>query len=953
MGNAYTYSSVRTLGGSFDSKVVSIKEYDRFRATVERYTNKFDLNNDKIHDRLEAKLNSISSNSRVKIGITLNDLNAMRNFVLYIKSHNGTVLGQWSQIKTVHAEVTKRLFFDAFERWYDTILFVYPIDYKAKSYSFISTKLIGVRPYLWDTLNLLGDPNASIAIVDSGLDPTHVMLGNYSDLDFGNNSVKIVGWYDPTGSTTSPEDKDGHGTHVASLAAGNFYSGDPDGDGDVDITIDMNTISVRNDDTEYFIAVGIYVNTTGELRASLNWSSTDATEVNISRLQIVNPKSILKADDTTDPFNISYTITNTDTFGYWSIYIGITNNSKTSNTISFQLHIETPVEMDADGRDPYAGVAPATKLVGVVLGDENQIIDGITWIYNNAEKYHILVVSNSWGLVDANGNPTTSVDVELAFQKLIEKGLIVVAAAGNEGDTGLTTQIGTPGNIEEVITVAATDSNFDITYYSSRGPAPGSDIIKPDISAPGGIYGLGAIVGADTNEYELYGSELHNSMTLMQGTSMATPIVAGTAALLAEALGGYKDWDYSPSNLTKSNAFKVRQTLLMTAWETYSRNSGKDYVEGYGFLQANAAIDALTRSWNLSRIETGFLGDKANKYVPHVWARNVHLDAGGNYTFYLQVPSSGDFDLFLFAPDPNKYGEPVLLAISNETATGNTEIINYQPKESGDYYIVIKQASGSGTFQLSSFAIKPIFITITSPNNGTITNNHTLPVSWKVNTSSKIDHFEISLNGSTVAANISAQVNSTVINVSKDGFYTLFVKAVSTNGAFGENSTTFTADFTPPLITISGIENNNITAEDIVEITVSENIALARITIHLDGRTILDTHKYEKYVVFALNVTDLKSLSSGNHTLIVSALDKAGNNSTVSKSYILGGTGSGTLDSIGGIGYILLPFALFGMFFAVLSYPLIAMPEPMRSIVTLTIPVAIYLLHIVRRRKQE
>ncbi|MCD6485397.1 MAG: S8 family serine peptidase [Candidatus Odinarchaeota archaeon] len=920
-------------------------------ATVAKYINQFDVNNNKIQDGLETQLSSVGEDEFISLGVTFYDLKIMKNVLSFVRASHGKILGYWNQLRTAHLEISKSLFSTIFERWYDAILFVYPLGYKAKSFSYVSTKLIGVRPYLWNTLGLLGDPNASIAIVDSGLDPTHVMLGNYSDLAFDNANVKIVGWYDPTGGTASPEDKDGHGTHVASLAAGNFYSGDPDEDSDIDITIDMNTISVNNDGTEYFVVFGIFINATGELRASLNWTSTSSNDVYISRLQIVDPNSITKADDTTDPFNVSYTITNTDTMGYWAVYIGITNNSQTANTISFQLHIESPIEQDVDGRNTFSGIAPNTKIVGVVLGDtETQIIDGITWIYNNAEKYHILVVSNSWGLVDSNGNPTTSLDVELAFQKLIDKGLIVVAAAGNEGNTGLITQIGTPGNMEEVITVAATDSNFNIAYYSSRGPAPGSDIIKPDISAPGGVYGIGAIIGADTNEYELYGSEIFNSLTMMQGTSMATPIVAGTAALLAEALGGYENWDYSPTDLTKSKAFKVRQALLMTAWETNSRNSGKDTVEGYGFLQANAAIDALTKSWNISHIETGFLGDKSSKYASHVWARNVYLEAGSNYTFYLQVPNSGDFDLFLFAPDPDSYGEPVLVGISNETTTGNIEIINYQPTKTGSYYIVIKQASGSGSFQLSSFAVEPIHITVTSPSNRTFTNNHSLLVSWTVNTTLEIDHFEISLNGSIVASNVTATATSEVITVTNDGFYHLFVKAVSTIGSFGENSTTFIADFTPPMITIKGIENYNITANDTIQIMVSENIALSRIIISLDGNVLLNTTEYKRTAMFSISVADLKKLSSGNHTLIVSASDKAGNNATVSKTYTLKGT-LGGISGLSEVGYGLLPFALFGMLFTLLTYPLVFVPEPIRSIVALAIPVMLYTLLIIRKRK--
>jgi subtilisin family serine protease len=83
------------------------------------------------------------------------------------------------------------------------------------------------RPIVWDTLGYRGDPQSSIAISDSGIDDSHVNHGSFGDADF---SKKIVGWRDDVGSSTTPYDDNGHGSHCAGIAAGSgFYSTDVDG----------------------------------------------------------------------------------------------------------------------------------------------------------------------------------------------------------------------------------------------------------------------------------------------------------------------------------------------------------------------------------------------------------------------------------------------------------------------------------------------------------------------------------------------------------------------------------------------------------------------------------------------------------------------------------------------------------------------------------------------------
>ncbi|MFC9756521.1 S8 family serine peptidase [Streptomyces sp. NPDC056921] len=184
----------------------------------------------------------------------------------------------------------------------------------------------------------------------------------------------------------------------------------------------------------------------------------------------------------------------------------------------------------------FKGVAPDAKLLeGKVLddngfGDDAGILAGMEWAVAQGAD----VINLSLG-----GSDTPEVDpLEAAVNKLsADKGVLFAIAAGNEGDAAGT--VGSPGSADAALTVGAVDDKDKLADFSSRGPRIGDGAIKPDVTAPGVDITAAAAPGSAIDQE--VGQNPPGYLTI-SGTSMATPHVAGAAALLKQQ---HPDWKYA------------------------------------------------------------------------------------------------------------------------------------------------------------------------------------------------------------------------------------------------------------------------------------------------------------------------------------------------------------------------------------------------------------------------
>ena len=240
----------------------------------------------------------------------------------------------------------------------------------------------------------------------------------------------------------------------------------------------------------------------------------------------------------------------------------------------------------------YSGVAPQANLVGVIAldggsGDEGDLLRAVDWTIENKDRFSIDVMSLSLGgpivIPGATNNGDSS--ISQALDVAVEAGIVTVVAIGN-GNLGIAAHPASasyPGDSVKAITVGSVNDDHNREIYSSRGPT-GDGRLKPDVMAPGG-----AIMSASAGSGDGYVS--------YSGTSMATPHVAGVAALMIQAnpdISPTSNSDYVKQILRETSDHKV--PLDVDCGELYTPNN----CYGWGTVEL---IGAVSRSQDLGSTE--------------------------------------------------------------------------------------------------------------------------------------------------------------------------------------------------------------------------------------------------------------------------------------------------------------------------------------------------------------
>jgi subtilisin len=228
--------------------------------------------------------------------------------------------------------------------------------------------------------------------------------------------------------------------------------------------------------------------------------------------------------------------------------------------------------------DAVVGVAPKAKIYALKVlnsqgsGYTSDIISAIEWATNPPDgKAPAQVISMSLGA--SIGSTALQ---QACYDAYYNHKIVIVAAAGNNGQARLGSNILYPARYDGVIAVGATDQNNVRASFSNTGP-------ELDIVAPG-VNILSDYIDTNPNDGP------NKDVVYMSGTSMATPHVAGVAALVLKS----QEAQWQPYGYTNGDGTwtSIEVTNVLTATADDLGTTGKDNLYGYGIVDADQA--ALT-----------------------------------------------------------------------------------------------------------------------------------------------------------------------------------------------------------------------------------------------------------------------------------------------------------------------------------------------------------------------
>ncbi len=312
----------------------------------------------------------------------------------------------------------------------------------------------------------------------------------------------------------------------------------------------------------------------------------------------------------------------------------------TSDVHGHGTHVgSTIVGTGAASNGDFRGVAPGADLiVGKVLandgfGQHSWIIAGMQWAAQSGAD----IVNMSLGdELPSDGTDPLSMAVDALTA---QHGTLFVIASGNRGPE----TISTPGAAASALTVGAVDKQDRLASFTSTGPIFKTGAIKPDISAPG------VAINAARSQQMTTGSGLYRSIS---GTSMATPHVAGAAAILAQR---HPDW----TPLQLKNALMSSSKGLAASLTPYQVGNGRVDVAAAISSTVHATPSALLGNFTWPHEPTD---------LPVHQAITFANSGAADVTLNLALTATGPFSLSASSVTVPAGGSAEVSAIGDPTA---------------------------------------------------------------------------------------------------------------------------------------------------------------------------------------------------------------------------------------------------------------------------------------------
>lgn len=555
-----------------------------------------------------------------------------------------------------------------------------------------------------------GSSNITIAIMDTGVDVSHPDLAGrmvgFKDYSCAPNDVACT-------NANYGKDFDGHGTHVAGVAVGSGAAFGP-GPGTLQYT-DSGDLTARNEGAYPLNPVHLPPNTT--VTSTATWLGGGTTRLSLTGRADGTNTSFTTIETTEGPSPLHLTFNGAIPPGLQS-NIEFRQNAATSIQQFAITNSVTNYPAVGDGFNVLRGVAAGASWYGakIYANDPNafaetgDIVVAMDDIIDKSVDLKIKVANMSFSVSPDSQYSGADSTQRAKANTMVDNGIVVIVSAGNHGPGKLS---GDPGRAAKVITVGATNDQNALTSYTSGGFTGGSvdTDVKPDLVAPGGSSLRSLILSADTNNADARRPAFDkraDDYTSIQGTSMAAPFVAGAAALLIQALEqSGTPWTFGST----ASPFLVKLLLLASSTETNRPREAaggnptlgrglqqKDNVEGYGLVNPDAAIEAATISYDFAPFTGTTTGNTSDR---RAWGRKLVVPAGRTLKLTLDMADTSDFDLYVYASQPDTKGNPILVSRSDRADLGAREELTRTFDAQTTLYAFVKRISGSGAFTLN------------------------------------------------------------------------------------------------------------------------------------------------------------------------------------------------------------------------------------------------------------